>query len=129
MKEGKREIVLAVILVALAVTSVLLCTLSGSPDSLPYKVGEALIMLGMAVFAVGMYFTKGSLPVRLVETAVYLTVITFFGFKMYRSTGETSPFPFIILTQVIALLIVGVHMLISRIIKKFKGRESRENEK
>lgn len=128
MKEGKREIVLAVILVALAVTSVLLCTLSGSPDSLPYKVGEALIMLGMAVFAVGMYFTKGSLPVRLVETAVYLTVITFFSFKLYRSTGETNPFPFIILTQVTALLIVGVHTLTERIIKKVKGRKRRENE-
>ncbi len=129
MKQEKREIILAGTLVVLAVASVLLCTLSGSPDSVPYKVGEALIVLGMAVFAVGMYFTKGSLSVRLTETAVYLTVITFFGFKLYRSTGETNPFPFIILTQVTALLIVGVHTLTERIIKKVKGRESRENEK
>lgn len=128
MKEGKREIILAVTLVALAVTSVLLCTLSGSPDSSSYKAGEALIMLGMAVFAIGMYFTKGKLLVRLIETAVYLVVITLFGFKMYRPTGETSPFPFIILTQVTALLIVGVHILIERIVKKVKDKKAEENE-
>lgn len=127
MKEGKREFILAVILVALAVASVLLCTLSGSPDSVTYKVGEALLMLGMAFIAVGMYFKKGKIAVRLIETAVYLAAITFVGVKIYRSTGETSPFPFIILTQVIALLIVGVHTLTERIIKKVKGKKAGEN--
>lgn len=127
MKEGKREIILAVILAVLAVASVLLCTLSGSPDSVAAKIGEALLMLGMAVFSVGMYFTKGKIAVRLIETAVYLAAITLVGIKMYRSTGETSPFPFIILTQVIALLIVGVHTLIERIVKKIKGKKAGEN--
>lgn len=118
---------LAVILAVLAIASVLLCALSGSPDSVAYKVGEALLTLGMAVFAIGMYFKKGKIAVRLIETAVYLAAITLVGIKMYRSIGETSPFPFIILTQVIALLIVGVHTLIERIVKKIKGKKAGEN--
>ncbi|MGN1194445.1 MAG: hypothetical protein ACI4SB_03085, partial [Acutalibacteraceae bacterium] len=76
MKEGKKEIILGVTLLALAVVSALLCTLSGSVDSVLYKAGEALIVAGMTVCSMYLYFNKGKLLVRLTEAAVYMAAVS-----------------------------------------------------
>lgn len=128
MKEGKREIVLGVMLLAAAMVSALLCTLSGSVDSVLYKVGEALIVVGMTVCSMYLYFNKGKLLVRLTEAAVYMAAVSFLGFKIYRMAGELNTFAFIIITQLTALIIVGIHALISRIINKKTDRQTKESE-